>query len=164
MVKYVPGKMQGTPATLEMQFKQLANDYGFQASNGQIADWINGMLAERYTEDNIRDFMRDSAKSKYMGLSPWLDKGMTVRQVASNHIQSFSRLLEVDAESVDLMDPLIQQALQGTPDQTGSPVAQSLYQFERSVRKDPRWLKTKNARTEMTNAAMGIARDWGLVG
>jgi hypothetical protein len=164
MVTYNPGKMSGTPATLEMQFKQLANDYGIQASDRQIGDWINGMLGERYTEDNIRDFLRDSAKSKYAGMATWLDKGMTVREAASNHLSSFSRLMEVDANTVDMMDPLIQQALQGKPDpKTGVPLMETVYEFERSIKKDSRWLKTKNARDDMTNAAMGIARDWGLV-
>jgi hypothetical protein len=163
MVNYLPGQMGGTPATLEMQFKQLANDYGVVATDKQIGDWINGMLSERYTEDNIRDFLRDSAKSKYAGMASWLDKGMTVREVAGNHLNSFSRLMEVDGDTVDMMDPLIQKALQGVPDDKGVPQMQTVYEFERSIKKDQRWLKTQNARQSMTDAAMGIARDWGLV-
>lgn len=165
MVTYTPGQMGGTPATLEMQFKQLAGDYGLQVSDKNIGDWINGMLSERYTEDNIRDMLRDMAKSKYAGMASYLDKGFTVKDVASNHLSSYARLLEVDDNTVDMMDPVIQKALQGTPDpKTGVPAMQTLYEFERSVKKDPRWLKTKNARNDMTDAAMGIARDWGLVG
>lgn len=163
MVTYMPGQMSGTPATLEMQFKSLANDYGIVATDKQIGDWINGMLGERYTEDNIRDFLKDSAKSRYTGMAPWLDKGMTVREVAGNHLNSFSRLMEVGADQVDMMDPLIQKALQGTPNEKGVPVMSTVYEFEKSIKKDNRWLKTKNARDDMTNAAMGIAKDWGLV-
>jgi hypothetical protein len=163
MVTYMPGQMGGTPATLEMQFKRLANDYGINATDRQVGDWINGMLSERYTEDNIRDFLRDSAKSRYAGMAPWLDKGMTVREAAGNHLSSFSRLMEVAPDGVDMMDPLIQQALQGTPNDKGVPQMQTVYEFERSIKKDQRWLKTGNAKQSMTDAAMGIARDWGLV-
>lgn len=164
MVVYNPGHMGGTPATLEMQMKQMASDYGVNATDKQIGDWINGLLSERYTNDNITDFLRDSAKSKYAGMAPWLDKGMTVKEVAGNHIESYSRLLELDPDTVDLMDPTMQKALQGTPDpKTGVPVMQTVYDFEKTLRKDPRWLKTKNAHSDMTNAAIGIARDWGLV-
>lgn len=162
-VHYMPGQMQGTPATLEMQLKKAANDYGIVATNGQIGDWINGLLSERYTQDNINDFLKDSAKSRYAGMAQWLDKGMTVREAAGNHLSSFARLMEVEPDTVDMMDPVIQQALQGTPDDHGVPQMQTVYEFEKSLRKDARWLKTANAKQSMTNAAMGIARDWGLV-
>lgn len=164
MVAYKPGGMSGTPATLEMQLKQMANDYGIVASDKQIGDWINGMLSERYTEDNVKDFLRDSAKSRYAGMAPWLDKGMTVKEVAGNHLSSFARLLEVAPDTVDMMDPLIQKALQGKPNDKGVPQMSTVYEFERDIKKDQRWLKTANAKQSMTDAAMGIARDWGLVG
>lgn len=40
----------------------------------------------------------------------------------------------------------------------------SLYDFERQLRKDPRWLKTKNARDSMQNTAIGVLRDFGIYG
>jgi hypothetical protein len=105
------------------------------------------------------------AKSKYPGMGAFLDMGQTVRQVATPYVQSYAQLLEVDADSVDMNDNLIQQALQGTPSSaTAPPQMQSVYQFERSVRRDPRWVRTKNARDSVTNAAHNVLRDWGLVG
>lgn len=163
MIDY--GNLSGTPATLEMQIRGLAGDYGVNLSGRQTNDFINGLLTERYTEDNLRGFLKDSAKSKYVGLSSMLDKGFTVRQVAAPYVDSYSRLLEVDSETVNLNDKHIQQALQGVPLKPGEPPAmQSVYQFERALRRDPRWARTKNARQSATDAVMGIARDWGLVG
>lgn len=162
---YHPGQAGGTPATLEMQMKGLANDYGVSLSDGQLTDWVNGMLAERYTQDNITDALKDMARSKYPGMSSYLDRGMTVKQVAAPYTQSYGQLLEVDPDTVDLNDNLIQQALQGQPPSDGKdPTMQSVYQFERAVRRDPRWQRTKNARDSVVSAGQNILRDWGLVG
>lgn len=160
-----PGGMGGTPATLEGQIKKLAGDYGTNASDGQLADWVNGMLTGRYTQDNVTSTLKDMAKSKYQGMGDLLDKGFTVRQAALPYIDSYSRLLEKPADTVDLNDNLIQQALQGRPGAPNQPPQmQTVYEFERSLRRDSRWLGTKNARDATVNAAQSIAKDWGLVG
>jgi len=162
---YQPGNANGTAATLEMQVKGMANDYGVTVTTGQLTDWVTGMMSERYTEDNLRDYLRDMAKSKYAGMGTYLDMGMTVKQVAAPYLSSYSQLMEVGADSVDLSDNVIQQALQGTPPAPNQPPQmQSLYQFEQTLRRDPRWLRTKNARESVTSAGQNILRDWGLVG
>lgn len=160
-----PGTTGGTPATLEGQIKKLAGDYGTNASDGQLADWVNGMLTGRYTQDNVTSVLKDMAKSKYQGMGDLLDKGFTVRQAAMPYVDSYSRLLEKPADTVDLNDNLIQQALQGRPGAPNQPPQmQTVYEFEKSLRRDSRWLGTKNARDATVNAAQSIAKDWGLVG
>lgn len=164
-INYTPGQMGGTPAAIEMQVNKLAGDYGLTLTSGQISEYVSGMMHQSYTEDNLKDLMRDMAKSKYAGMSGYLDQGFTVRQVASPYVSSYSNLLEVNGDSVDLNDSLLQQALQGVPAQPGAPPQmQSVYQFERAVRRDPRWMRTKNARDSVMNATQGVLRDWGLIG
>jgi len=163
-VNYTPGKMGGTPGAVEMQVNKLASDYGLTLTGSQVSGYVSGILHQSYTEDNIKGFMRDMAKSKYAGMAGFLDAGMTVRQVASPYISSYSNLLEVDGDTVNLNDGMIQQALQGTPPAPGAqPQMKSVYQFERDVRRDPRWLRTKNARDSITSAGQGILKDMGLV-
>jgi len=163
-INYTPGQMGGTPAAVEMQVNKLAGDYGLSLTNGQISDYVSGIMHESYTEDNVKGFMRDMAKSKYSGMSGFLDQGMTVRQVAAPYVSSYSNLLEVNGDTVDLKDNVLQQALQGTPPAAGQPPQmKSVYQFERDVRRDPRWLRTKNARDSITSAGQGVLKDMGLV-
>jgi len=89
---------------------------------------------------------------------------MTVRQIAAPYMQSYSNLLEVPEDAIDLEDQVVQQALQGSPGGPNQPPQmKSVYQFERDLRKDPRWARTKNARESATSAVMSIGRDWGLV-
>lgn len=200
--QYRPGDTAGAAATLEVRVKQLADEYGVTVTDPQIADFVSGSMAGRYTEDHIADFMRDQARSKYVGLRGYLDLGMTVKQAAGPYLNSYASILEVSPETVSVTDPYIQRALQGSPPQGGSGgdggvnppassgglnprdttalggrmvggrpaagkppvVPQSLYDFERDLRKDPRWLKTKNARESIQNGALGILRDFGIYG
>jgi hypothetical protein len=40
----------------------------------------------------------------------------------------------------------------------------SLYDFQRSLRKDPRWQYTDQARQSVSEAALGVLRDFGFTG
>lgn len=161
--KYAPGGTQGAAATLEDRIRQHASDYGVDLPDYQVGEWVGGALAGRYTEDHLRDFARDMARSKYPGMGYWLDQGMTVRQVAAPYMRSYADLLEVSEDTVDLREPMVQQALQGSPGQAGKPpTMKSLWEFERDLRKDSRWLHTRNARDTMRSSALGVLRDMGL--
>lgn len=204
------GGTSGGAATLETRYRQMADDYGVTLNDSQLGDFIGGTLAGRYTEDNVSDFLRDTARSKYPGLQQYLDVGMTVKQVASPYVQSYAQILEVGPDAVSINDPYIQRALQGqnpvkapsgqsgastapfsaqvystspmrptlgSGGSSGLPVTSaqpgpapvpvqpmSLYDFEQQLRKDPRWLSTKNAKDSVTNTAIGVLRDFGIYG
>lgn len=153
----------GQAATTEDQIRQIAGDYGVTVSDGDMAKYTMGILRGDYTQDNYTDFVRDLARSKYPGMRSYIDQGFSVRQVASPYTQSYAQILEVDPSSVNLQDPHIQRALQGTPDpKTGQATMQSVYDFERTLRQDPRWQYTKNAHDSLTSVADGVLRDFGL--
>lgn len=154
----------GQASTIDARVRQLANDYGVTISDGEVAKLVRDSVRGTVTDDSLVAYAKNMAMSKYAGMRGYLQEGFTVKQVASPYIQSYAQLLEQDANSVQLTDPLLQKALQGTPDPKagGLPTMQSLYQFEQSVRQDKRWLNTKNARDDVENVAMGVLRDWGI--
>lgn len=153
----------GTAADTENKIRSLAADYGVSFSNDTLGTMIGGVLSGKYTDANIGDMVRDQARSKYPGMSGYLDQGFTVRQIASPYTQSYAQLLEKDPQSVDLTDPLIQRALQGAVDpKTKTSQMQSVFDFEQSVRKDPRWLQTQNAHDSMESVGLRILQDFGL--
>lgn len=159
------GGTQGGAATLETTIRRAAADYGVTVNDGDVANWISGALAGRYTEDHINDFVRDMARSRYPGATQWLDQGMTLRQVAAPYVQSYATILETGTDTVDLQDAHIQRAMQGLPTSDGKqPAMQTLYQFEKDLRQDPRWTKTKNAQQSMMAATSQVLRDFGIVG
>lgn len=157
---------QGQAGTVDSRIRQIAADYGVSLGDKDINDFTRNILKGGMTEDNVASFAKQMAMSKYAGMKGYLEQGFTVKQVASPYVQSYAQLLEADPNTVKLTDPLIQKALQGTPDAKagGLPAMQSLYQFEQAVRQDNRWLGTKNAHGEAENIAMRIAQDWGIHG
>lgn len=162
-VQYTPGQTSGGIAAIEAQVKQMAFEYGVKVSDKQMQDYIQGMVSEKYTEDNLRDFMADMARSKYGGLKGYLDMGMSVQQVAAPYLTEYARLMEVDPDTVSLDDPLIAQSLQGKVDpKTGLPVMQTVGEMNRAIKKDPRWLKTANAKNDMRDMGIQILQDMGL--
>ena len=185
-----PGSSQCTAATNEDQIRKAVNDYGLTISDDTIGQWDQKMLSGQFTMDNVTGLLQNMAMSKYPGLNSYLSQGMTVRDVAEPYIQSYSSILEQAPNAIQLTDPLIQRALQGTnqnpPAASGksglqvkaqttglTPVGssssaappsqpQSLYDFENALRQDPRWLNTKNAHDNLQQAGMGILRNFGL--
>lgn len=163
-VRYLPGDTSGGIAAMETRIKELAFNYGVTVTSEQLQDWIQGLVSQKYSEDNITDFMRDAAKSKYAALGAQLDAGRTTRDIAGQHIAEFARLLEIDPGNISLDDPILARALQGTVDpKTGLPVSQTVFEMSQEIKRDKRWLETKNARDSMVDATFGILRDMGLV-
>ncbi len=161
-----PGSTTGTMATLENHMRQLASDYGVTVSDSQLTQYLSGVISGAMTEDHFADYARDMARSKYPGIGQWLDMGMTVRQVAQPYLQSYSQILERNADTIDLNDSLVQRALQGQQGTGGQQPTQAmtLYDFERQLRADPRWQYTANAHRSMQQATSQILRDFGIVG
>jgi hypothetical protein len=65
--------------------------------------------------------------------------------------------LEVAPDSISLDDATLRMAI-------GPDKEMSLYDFQRSLRKDPRWQYTDQARQSVSEAALGVLRDFGFTG
>jgi hypothetical protein len=96
------------------------------------------------------------AKTYFPALADKIDKGYTVKQLLSPYIETRANVLEEDPDMVDLKTL---QAVTQNPDNL-----MSLYDYEISLRQDPKWRFTKNAQDSMSNVANGIAKMFGLVG
>ena len=106
----------------------------------------------------------------FPGLSKSIDSGMTVAQAASPYVTSYAKILEQPIDSSSqasqyLQDPVVKKALQYQNPQEqkqGTPGIMPMYQFEQTLRQDPRWMKTNNARDQLGSAAYHVLSDFGL--
>jgi hypothetical protein len=96
------------------------------------------------------------AKTYFPALADKIDKGYTVKQLLSPYIQTRANVLEEDPEMVDLKSL---QSIAKDPNNL-----MNLYDYEVSLREDPKWRFTKNAQDSLSNVANGIAKMFGLVG
>jgi hypothetical protein len=153
----------GQAAAYQSQFRQLASDYGIPVSDGLMNAWVRDATQGVQTAESIKNVIQNSAASKYVALAERIKGGESVRQIADPYIQTYGKLLEVNADNVSLNDPLIQRALQAK-DAKGRPTTQTVYDFENTLRNDPRWAKTDNAQQQMSATANSILKSFGLAG
>lgn len=144
-----------------LQYKKILGDYGVTVSDGTMQQWLRDSIAGTKDQNWVQNYAINSAKSAYPALSQRLDAGETVASIAEPYKQSYAKILETDANAVNLNDPLIKQALQGK-DQQGNPQVQSLWQFENNLRQDPRWIKTQNAQDSVMSTARQVLNDFGF--
>ena len=96
------------------------------------------------------------AKTYFPALADKIDRGYTVKQLLSPYIQTRANVLEEDPEMIDI------KSLQNIAKDPKN--LMNLYDYEVSLRQDPKWRFTKNAQDSMSNVANGIAKMFGLVG
>ena len=68
-----------------------------------------------------------------------------------------ARVLEISPDSIKLNDPTLRSAI-------GPEKEMPIYEFERALRKDPRWQYTDTARQEVSDVALEVLRDFGFTG
>lgn len=155
------GWYTGSAGAFQTQFDQILGDYGVSVSNATVGNWIKQAVLGGQTADSVKDMVQQLAESKYPSLAKRINGGETVRQIADPYIQSYGKLLEVAPDNIKLDDPLIQHALV-SKDEKGQPTTQTLYDFENTLRNDPRWSKTQNAQDLMSTTANQILSTMGL--
>lgn len=149
-------------ATAQMQIRQIASDYGYSLSTAQSGAWVKGMVTGTVTPEQVKQQIMAISASKYPGLADRINAGETLEQIAAPYKDSYSKILEVPSTTVNLRDPMIQKALQARG-KDGKPTTQTVWQFEDDLRKDPRWLKTDNAREQLVGNTRKVLSDFGLV-
>jgi len=154
---------KGSAAEQLNTLKELAGSYGMQFDQGWYNTAATNILTGKDDIETYKQYVKNQAKSKYPTLALDIDKGFTVRQLASSYTNSMANLLEIDEQSISLDDYYINQALTGLNDK-GEPAQKPLWQFQQDIRKnDPRWRSTKNAEEAMMSASRKVLQDFGLV-
>ncbi len=154
--------IQGGLASSARQNIATANaDYSGNFNQDWVATAAQSVAEGTTTEQYWTDQIKANAKGSFPAWSKQIDAGLTMKQIASPYITAYSNILGVDPASVTLSDNLLKQGLQGN-DPT-QPAGMPLWEFEKAVRKDPRWATSKDAMDSLSNVGASIARSWGLM-
>jgi len=84
-----------------------------------------------------------------------LDQGVDLDTVYSPYRNLMASILELNPESIDLKDPTLRSAF-------GPDKEMTIYDFEKTLRKDYRWQYTDNAKRDVSNVALKVLRDFGF--
>lgn len=151
----------GDAAQYTTHMKQLAADYGITATDSYLNGQLTAIQSGKNTLDGFEQSIRNQAKATFPQFAQQIDQGMTVRDIADPWISTMAKTLEVSDSTVDLNTPEVKKALtQRNAD--GSATAMPLWQFERSLKDDPRYDKTTQARTDAASVLHKVGQDFGF--
>lgn len=157
----------GDASTNAQTLQQSAWRNGINISPGSLQTWVHQIALGQKTTDDFATYARTQAASLAPGLAGELKSGQDLYDLASPYIQSMASTLEIPSTNIDLFDPTIRNALNsqtaGTDGKAGTPATMGLGQFETSLKQDPRWMKTSNARDLFTQNAHQILSQFGFV-
>lgn len=157
------GDYSGQAGELQQQVRQMYADYGVRYDANQTLAQVRGILSGRQTIQGVHAMITTHAKSTFPGLAAQIDAGHTVAEIASPYLATKAQLLEVPPTTITLQDAAVRKALSTKDPKTGAIGVMPLWQYEQSVKADPRWDKTKNAMNDYSQMAQQIGRDWGFI-
>jgi hypothetical protein len=132
----------------------LYEQYGLQASGYTIDTVVSKLYMNQMSLDEIETTVKNHSLAKY----PNKPLEMDWATYAEPYKDSFSSLLELPRPG--FQDPTLAKYLQQAPeDGVGPP---NVYEFEKQLRRDPRWEKTKNANDAYHSAFGQIGRLMGF--
>ena len=86
-----------------------------------------------------------------------IDSGVDLSTIYDPYKKLMGSVLEINPNSIELSDPTLRMAI-------GPEKEMSLYEYQRSLRKDNRWQYTDQARSEASDVATTVLRDFGFMG
>jgi len=161
LISYKPGTQLGGAIggdLTTLRATARANGFDLDTSFGSsINDWLQ-RLAKGESIETFKNTIRGAAK---LGLpdkvANLLDQGLDLKDIYAPYKNVMASVLEVAPDAIGLDDKTLRMAI-------GPEKEMSIYDFQRMLRKDPRWQYTDNARQEGSNAVLGVLRDFGLQG
>jgi hypothetical protein len=137
-----------------------AKSYGVALTNKDALRYVSGSLKnnERDTKA-IQAKLLAVSKATYSNLADVLSDTVDLDDLSANYKYTMRQILEIPESQIDTMNPTIQMALKNN----GNKGAMNLTEFERALKKDPRWANTSNALETAAGYANNILRNFGLI-
>jgi len=152
----------GGAATYQYQYNQMQAQYGITLPPATLGSWIAQSALGNITPDQVRNNLIAQASSRYPSLADRLKAGETVQQIADPYIQSQAKILELNPNTISLTDKSIQSALASRDPKTGQAVTQPVWDYEQTLRNDPRYMKTQQAQDGAMAMGHQVLQDWGV--
>lgn len=133
-----------------------AKKYGVVLTKEQAMNYVANNFKKGQDLEASKAKILQIAKSQpqYAGIADKISDTVSVQDIAGNYMWQKSQILELSADSIDVFDKDIQDGLTGNMTMTD---------FNKKLRQNPMWAKTKNAREEAANYATDILKSFGLM-
>jgi len=137
-----------------------AKRYGVTLSNKDALKYVSASLQNNENDTkSINAKLLAISKATYSNLSDVLSESVDLDDLSANYKYTMRQILEIPENQIDVLNPTIQMALKNN----GNKGAMNLTDFERALKKDPRWGNTSNALETAAGYANSILRNFGLI-
>lgn len=158
---YAPGTALGGAAggaLAQLKKTAAANGIDFDTQFGtQAQTWLSKIL-QGESPDTFENVIRETAAAGLPdNVKSLLKLGVNLDTVYAPYKNIMASVLEVNPETINLNDKTLRSAI-------GPDKEMTLYDWERSLRKDPRWQYTNNARQEVSGIGLNVLQQLGFQG
>lgn len=158
------GKVDAADADVNTALKSFLSRNGLQVTDSYIKSYTDAIKSGSTTyDDSVKQIRDNMIVSAYPSLKDQLDKGLDVADIASPYVQTMAKTLGISTDNISLNDPAIKSALSYSG-ADGKPAYKSLFDFEKDLRKDPRWQNTDAAQKEYADTAFNVLKTFGILG
>jgi hypothetical protein len=155
--------LTGTAGAYGDELRALASQNGMTYTDSFYTQAGALIAAGKGTPEEWEDQIRAEAASQFPVFSDRILAGENARDLASGYVNRMAQTFEIDPATVTLQDPHLKAAMGGIgPD--GEPVAMGLWDFEKRLRQDSRWMGTMAAQSESAQVADSVLRSFGFLG
>jgi hypothetical protein len=124
---------------------QQLQGYATAVKNGTDIDTVKSQIRNLIAStmpDNVKKLMAD---------------GTDLDTIYSPYKYAMQETLEMPGDTINLNDPTLRNAISSNGQMT-------LYDFQKSLRKDPRWQYTNNAKAEAADVTTTVLKNFGFMG
>lgn len=145
------------------QIKSTAYNLGVAVTDQSILNNAQYLVRGLTTMEQVEGNLKANAQGLYPAFADQINAGASVQDLAQPYTQVLADELGLAPTDVDAFSPKIKAALNHVgPD--GKPAPLSPEEFATSVRSDPAWSKTPQARDKTVSVGRQVLADMGLVG
>lgn len=158
------GHFSGYAGQVELGVREYAREMGVPLTDDYVERAVSGIVAGTDSLQTRRAEIQTIAEQTFPAYADLIKEGTTVGQIAAPYLAAQAKLWEVDPNKIDLFDNTLRSALQSTTTQgeDAIPSQLPLYDFEKQLRSNAKWLSTNNARESMAETANQVLTDMGL--
>ena len=124
---------------------QDATMYATRINNGESIDDVASI------------FRKIASVSQPKSIADLLNSGTDLSTIYQPYKSAMASILELNPNSIELTDPALSKAISGDRTMTS-------YEFQKELRKDPRWQYTNNARETVSSGLTQVLKDFGFMG
>jgi len=146
----------GEAGTDEQQLRQTMMSMGVFLPENTLASDVAQIAGGQSDINSVAAQLRTQAQARYPAYATQINEGVNPSDIADPYIQQAQSLLEQGPGQLNIQSPLIQQTLT-------NPNPVSLTDFENTVRQQPAWLQTNNARDSIMSVAHQVLTDFGFM-